>query len=70
MAISISQLLEEQENRSKLVVTRNIDAENERTLRDPQNTEVLTLDKEKVLPLNPRKESQQRAVTLLKNDKN
>jgi hypothetical protein len=39
-------------------------------LGDPQKTEVLTLDKEKVLPLNPRKESQQYAVTVLKDDNN
>jgi hypothetical protein len=70
MARRIAQLIEEQENRSKLVVTRNIDVEAARTLGDPQKTEVLTPDKEKVLPLNPRKESQQRAVTMLKDDKN
>jgi hypothetical protein len=70
MARRITQLIEEQENRSKLVVTRNIDVEAARTLGDPQKTEVLTPDKEKVLPLNPRKESQQRAVTVLKDDKN
>jgi hypothetical protein len=70
MARRIAQLIEEQENRSKLVVTRNIDVEAARTLGDPQKTEVLTPDKEEVLPLNPRKESQQRAVTMLKDDKN
>jgi hypothetical protein len=30
----------------------------------------LLLDKQEVLPLNPRKESQQRVVTMLKEDKN
>jgi hypothetical protein len=70
MARRIAQLIEEQENRSKLVVTRNIDVEAARTLGDPQKTEVLTPDKEEVLPLNPRKESQQRTVTMLKDDKN
>jgi hypothetical protein len=70
MARSITQLIEEHENRSKLVVTRNIDVEVARTLGDPQKTEVLTLDKEEVLPLNPRKESQQRVVTMLKDNKN
>jgi len=58
MARRISQLIEEHENRSKLVVTRNIDVEVARTLGDPQKTELLTLDKEEVLPLNPRKECQ------------
>jgi hypothetical protein len=58
MARRITQLIEEQKNRSKLVITRNIDVKDARTIGDPQNTEVLTPNKEKVLPLNPRKESQ------------
>jgi hypothetical protein len=70
MTRRIAQLIEEQENRSKLVVIRNIDVEATRTLGDPQKTEVLTPYKEEVLPLNNRKESQQRAVTMLKDDKN
>jgi hypothetical protein len=70
MTRRITQLIEEQENISKLVDTRNIDVEAARTLEDPQKTEVLTPDKEKVLPLNIRKESQQCAVTMLKEDKN
>jgi hypothetical protein len=45
MARRITQLIEEWENRSKLVVTRNIDVEDARTLGDPQKTEVLTPDK-------------------------
>jgi hypothetical protein len=63
-------LIEEQENRSNPFNTRDPDVEAARTLEDPQKTEVLTLDKEEVLPLNPRKESQQCAVTMLKEDKN
>jgi hypothetical protein len=55
MARRIAQLIEEHENRSKLVVTRNIDVEAGRTLGDPQKTEVITPDNEEVLPLNPRK---------------
>jgi hypothetical protein len=47
-----------------------LDVEAARTLEDSQETEVPILDKEEVLPLNPRKESQQRAVTMLKEDKN
>jgi hypothetical protein len=70
MARRIAQLIEEQENRSKLVVTRNIDVKAARTLGYPQKTKVLTPDKEEVLPLNPRKESQQRTVTMLKDDTN
>jgi hypothetical protein len=70
MARRIAQLIEEQENRSKLVVTRNIDVEAARTLGYLQKTEVLTPNKEELLPLNPRKESQQRVVTMLRDDKN
>ena len=70
MARRITQLIEEHENRSKVVVTRNIDVEAARTLGDPQKTKVLTPDKEEILPLNPRKESQQHTVTMLKHDKN
>jgi hypothetical protein len=41
-----------------------------RTLKDSQNTEVPILDTDEVLPLISRKESHQREVTLLKEDKN
>jgi hypothetical protein len=58
MTRRITYLIEEQDNRSKLFDTRDINVEAERTLEDPHNTEVLTPDKEEVLPLNPRKESQ------------
>ena len=70
MTRKIAQLIEEQENRSKLVVTRNIDVKAARTLGYPQKTKVLTPDKEEVLIPNPRKESQQHAVTMSKDDKN
>jgi hypothetical protein len=70
MTRKITQLIEEWENRSNLFDTRDPDVEAARTLGDPQKTEVLTLGKEEVLPLNPRKESQQRAMTMLKEDKN
>jgi hypothetical protein len=59
MARRIAQLIEEHENISNLVVTRNIDVEASRKLGDPQKTEVLTPDKEEVLSLNARKESKQ-----------
>jgi hypothetical protein len=59
MTRRITHLIEEQENRAKLFKTRDLDVEARRTLEDPQKTEVPTPDKEEVLPLNFRKESQQ-----------
>jgi hypothetical protein len=70
MTRRIAHLIEEQENRSKIFNTRDLDVEAARTLEDPQKTEVPTPDKEEVLALNPRKESQQRSVTMSKEDKN
>jgi hypothetical protein len=54
----------------KLFKIRDPNVEVTRTLEDPQKTEVPTLDKGEVLPLNPRKESQQCEVTMSKDDKN
>jgi hypothetical protein len=59
MTRRITQLIEEQENRSKLLHTKGPDEEAIRTLEDPQKTEVPISDKEEVLPMNPRKEPQQ-----------
>jgi hypothetical protein len=70
MTRRITHLIEEHENRSKLFNTRDPDVEAARKLEDPQKTEVPTPEKEEVLPLNPRKEYQQRAVTMSKEDKN
>jgi hypothetical protein len=70
MTRRITHLIEEQENRSKLFRTRNLDVEVERTQEDSQKTEAPTPDREEVLPLNPRKESQQREVTMPRGDKN
>jgi hypothetical protein len=70
MTRKIAQLIEEHENRSKLFNTRNLDVEAARTIGDPHKNEVLTPDKEEVLPLNPRKESQHRKVTKTIEDKN
>jgi hypothetical protein len=70
MTRRITHLIEEQENQEKLFKTRDLDVEVARTQEDSQNTEVPTPDKEEVLPLNLRKESQQREVTLPKGDKN
>jgi hypothetical protein len=63
-------LIEEQENRSKLFRTKNLDVEVERTQEDSQKSGAPTLDREEVLSLNPMKESQQREVTMPKEDKN
>jgi hypothetical protein len=60
MTRRITQLIEEQNNRSKLFSTRDPDVEVARTLEDPQKIEV---------PI-PDKEYQQREVTILKEDKN
>ena len=69
MTRRITYLIEEQENRSKLLNTRDPYVEAARTLEDSQKTEVPILDKEEVLIMNPRKESQQREVTMSKEDK-
>ena len=55
MARRVTQLIEEQENISKLFNTRGPDVEATRTLEDSQKTEVLIPDKEEVLPSNLRK---------------
>ena len=70
MTKRIAHLIEEQENRSKLFRTRNLDAEVERTQADSQTSRASTPEREKVLPLNPMKESQQCEVTMPKQDKN
>jgi hypothetical protein len=70
MTRRIAHLIEEQENRSKLLRTRNLDVEVERTQEDSQKSRAPTPDREEVLPLNPMKESQQREVTMPKGDKN
>ena len=63
MTRRISHLIEEQENRSKLFNTRDPDVEDAKTLEDSQKTEVPISDKEEVLPLSSRRESQQCEVT-------
>jgi hypothetical protein len=60
-------LIEEQENRAQLVNNNDIDIEVARTLEDPQRTEISIPDEERIVPL---KESQQREVTMSKEDKN
>ena len=63
-------MIEEQEKILKLFKTRDLDVEIERTQEYSQKTEAPTLDREEVLPLNPRKESQQCEVTMPRGDKN
>ena len=70
MTRRIAHLIEEQENQAKLFKTKDWTAEVGRTLEDPQKTEVPIRNTDEVLPLISRKESQQREVTLPKEDKN
>jgi hypothetical protein len=70
MTRRITHLIEEQENRSKLLRTRNLDVEVERTQADSQTSRTPTPDREDVLLSDPMKESQQREVTMPKGDKN
>jgi hypothetical protein len=69
MTRRLTHLIAEQENRWNLFNTSNSNVEAARTLEDPQKTEVPTPDKDKVLSRNPREESQQREVTMTKEDK-
>jgi hypothetical protein len=66
----IAHLIEEQENRSKLLNTRGPDVKVARELEDSQKTEVPIPGEEEVLPMNHRKEFQQCKVTTSKEDKN
>ena len=63
-------MIKEQKNISKLFNTRDPDVEVSRKLEDPQKIEVPIPDKEEGSPSNLRKESQQREVTMPKEDKN
>jgi hypothetical protein len=69
MTRKITQLIEEQENKSKLYHTRNPDVKVIRTPEDSWKTEVSILDKEEMLYLNPKKEPQQHEVTISKENK-
>jgi hypothetical protein len=70
MTRRITHLIEEHENRLKLLRTRNLDVEVKRTQEDSQKTKVPTPSREDVLILDPMKEYQQREVTMPKGDKN
>jgi hypothetical protein len=70
MTRRIVHLIGEQENRSKLFRTRNLDVEVERTQEDSSKSGAPTPDREEVLALTPKKYHQPREVTMLKGDKN
>jgi hypothetical protein len=70
MTRRIAYLMEEQENRSKLLNTRDLDVEAIRELEEPQKTEIPNAYDEGVLPLDLKKESQHREVTMSREDKN
>jgi hypothetical protein len=75
MTRRIAHLIEEQENKSKLLRTRDLDVEAERTQTDLKNLSIQesrapTPDREEVSPLNPMKDHQQREVTMPREDKN
>jgi hypothetical protein len=70
MTRRITHLITEQENRSKLLSTRNLDHEVERSQEDSQTIRAPTPDREEVFPLNPSKYHQQREVTMPREDKN
>jgi hypothetical protein len=75
MARRIVHLLEEQENQSKLLKTKDMDVEVERTQEDwrhmyVQESRAPTPKREEVLPLNPMKDPSQCEVIIPIGDKN
>jgi hypothetical protein len=70
MTRRITYLMEEQENRSKLLNTRDLDVEAIRELEEPQKTKIPNPYDEGVLPLDMKKESQHREATISREDKN
>jgi hypothetical protein len=70
MTRKITHVIEEHENISNLLRTKDLDVEVGITLEDPQKTEVPIPDTDEILPLISRKEYQQREVTLPKEDTN
>jgi hypothetical protein len=69
MTRRIAQLIEEKENISKQYHTRNPDVKAIRTREDTQKTKVFISDKEEMLYMNPKKEPEQREVTISKENK-
>ena len=70
MTRRITHLIAEQENISKLLRTKNLDHEVERTQEDSHMSRTPTSDREAVLLSNPMKESQQCEAAMPKEDKN
>jgi hypothetical protein len=75
MARRIAHLLEEQEDKSKLLRTRDLAVEVERTQEDLkplsiQESRAPTPEREEVLPSNPMKDPPQCEVTMPRGDKN
>jgi hypothetical protein len=69
MTRRIAYLMEEQENRSLLLNTRDLDVEAIRALEEPQKTEIPNLYDEGVLPLDLKNDPKQREVTMSREDK-
>jgi hypothetical protein len=75
MGRRITHLLEEQENQSNLLNTKDMDVNVERTQEDwrhlsVQKSRAPTLEREEVLPLNPMKHPPQCKVIMPRGDKN
>jgi hypothetical protein len=66
----IAQLIEEQENKSKLFDTGSLDVKVARALEDSWKIAVSVSNIEEVLPLSLRREYQQHEVTMSKENKN
>jgi hypothetical protein len=70
MTRRIAHLNAEQEKKSKLLRTRNLDHKVEIIQEDPKKIEAPTPDREPILLSNPMKESQQHEAAMPKEDKN
>jgi hypothetical protein len=69
MTRRITYLMEEQENISQLLNTRDLDVEAIRELEEPKKTEIPNPYDEGVLPLDMKKEPKQCEVTMSREDK-
>jgi hypothetical protein len=68
MSRRIAYLMEEQENRSYLLNTRDQNVEAIRVLKEPQKTKIPNPYDEGVLPMDLKKEPKQREVTMSRED--
>jgi hypothetical protein len=69
MTRRITYLMEEQENRSQLLNTRNLDVEAIRALEEPKKTKIPNPYDEGVLPLDMKKEPKKCEGTMSREDK-